>query len=199
MSLSARSANLPLVVVPKRHVDDRGWFSEVYHERRLCELGIACRFVQDNQSSSRRAGTIRGFHFQRPPAAQAKLVSVLRGRILDVAVDIRRDSPSFGRHVAVELSAQSGHQFYIPIGFAHGFVCLEDEVLVTYKVSDYYAPAHDAGISWSDPDIGFPWPFSDADIIKSEKDSRLPHLKDLESPFPYDGHLLGVLTVVNLG
>ena len=136
-----------------------------------------CRFVQENQSNSKRAGTVRGFHFQRPPAAQAKLVSVLRGRILDVAVDIRRGSPSFGNYVSIELSAEGGEQLYIPTGFAHGFVTLEDDVVVTYKTSDYYAPSHEAGICWNDPDIGFPWPFKDADTIKSDKDGRLPRLK----------------------
>jgi dTDP-4-dehydrorhamnose 3,5-epimerase len=187
---SPRSPHLPLVIVPKRHFDDRGWFSETFHEQRLHDLGITCTFVQENQSSSGRAGTVRGFHFQRPPAAQAKLVSVLRGRILDVAVDIRHGSPSFGKHVSIELSADGGQQLYIPTGFAHGFVTLEDDAFVTYKVSDYYAPSRE---------IAFPWPFKDADIIKSDKDGRLPRLKELESPFPYDGHSLAALTVSNLG
>lgn len=199
MSIDATRSHLPVIIVPKRHVDDRGWFSEVFHDQRLRELGITCRFVQDNQSSSRRSGTLRGFHFQRPPAAQAKLVSVLRGRVLDVAVDIRRGSPSFGKFVSIELSAESGHQLYIPTGFAHGFVSLENDVLVAYKVSDYYASAHDSGILWNDPDIAFPWPFQDANIITSEKDGRLPRLKDFESPFPYDGHPLGALTAAELG
>ncbi len=190
---------LPRVLVPKRHVDHRGWFSETFHERRLRDIGIACHFVQDNQSSSKRAGTLRGFHFQLPPAAQAKLVSVLRGRILDVAVDIRRNSPTFGRYVSIELSAESGRQLYVPVGFAHGFVSLEDEVVAMYKVSDYYASAHDTGISWNDPDIAFPWPFKDADIMISDKDRRLPLLKDFTSPFEYDGHPLEPLTVLDLG
>ena len=137
------SADLPRIIVPKRHIDVRGWFSETFHQQRMRDAGIACHFVQDNQSHSERAGTLRGLHCQLPPAAQAKLVSVLRGRVLDVAVDVRRGSPTFGKHVATELSAESGGQLYIPIGFAHGFLTLEDDVLVTYKVSDYYAPAHD--------------------------------------------------------
>ena len=173
-----RFGGLPRLIVPKRHVDDRGWFSETFHEKRLRDIGITCHFVQDNQSSSKRAGTLRGFHFQLPPAAQAKLVSVLRGRILDVAVDVRRGSPTFGKYVSIELSADSGRQFYIPVGFAHGYVSLEDDVLVMYKVSDYYAPAHDSGIRWNDPDIAFPWPFKDSDIIISDKDRRLPLLKN---------------------
>ena len=191
--------NLPRIIVPKRHVDDRGWFSETFHEQRLRDIGITCRFVQDNQSSSKRAGTLRGLHFQLPPAAQAKLVTVLRGRILDVAVDVRRGSPTFGKHVSTELSAESGRQLYIPVGFAHGFLTLEDDVVVMYKVSDYYAPAHDSGIRWNDPDIAIPWPFKDADIIMSDKDRRLPLLKEFASPFAYDGHPLGPLTVTELG
>ena len=196
---STRSPDLPLVVVPKRYKDDRGWFSETFHQKRFHDLGIVCSFVQDNQSRSKRAGTVRGFHFQCPPAAQAKLVSVLRGRVLDIAVDIRRASPSFGKHVSIELSAEGGQQLYIPIGFAHGFISLEDDVLVTYKVSDYYAPSHEGGIHWNDPDISFPWPLKIENITTSEKDARLPYLKDFESPFVYDGHPLAALKICNLG
>jgi dTDP-4-dehydrorhamnose 3,5-epimerase len=196
---STRSPQVPLVYVPKRHIDDRGWFSETLHLQRLRELGISHPFVQENQSSSKRAGTLRGFHFQCPPAAQAKLVSVVRGRILDVAVDIRRGSPSFGNYVSIELSAEGGEQLYIPTGFAHGFITLEDDVVVMYKASDYYAPSQEAGICWNDPDIGFSWPFRDADIIKSDKDGRLPRLKDLDSPFPDEGQPLVALTVAKLG
>ncbi len=192
-------ADLPRLIVPKRHVDDRGWFSETFHEKRLRDIGIICHFVQDNQSSSKRAGTLRGFHVQLPPAGQAKLVVVLRGRILDVAVDVRRGSPSFGKYVSLELSADFGRQFYIPVGFAHGYVSLEDDVLVMYKVSDYYAPAHDSGIRWNDPDIAFPWPFNNTDIIISDKDRRLPFLNEFASPFDYDGHPLEGLTVSELG
>jgi dTDP-4-dehydrorhamnose 3,5-epimerase len=164
---------------------------------RLADIGIGCGFVQDNQSSSRRAGTLRGLHFQRPPAAQAKLVGVLRGRVLDVAVDIRRGSPTYGQHVSTELTAASGQQVYIPAGFAHGFLTLEEDVLVMYKVSDHYAPAYDGGIRWNDPDIAFSWPF--ADVITSDKDGRLPYLKDFDSPFAYDGHPLAPMTVTELG
>jgi dTDP-4-dehydrorhamnose 3,5-epimerase len=200
MSISSpQSPDLPLVVVPKRYNDDRGWFSETFREQRLYDLGITCSFVQENQSSSRRAGTVRGFHFQRPPAAQAKLLTVFRGRILDVAVDIRRASPSFGKHVSIELSAEGGQQLYIPIGFAHGFISLEDDVLVAYKVSDYYAPLQEGGIRWDDPDIAFPWPFKNENVITSEKDARLSNLKEFESPFAYDGHPLQPLRICNLG
>jgi dTDP-4-dehydrorhamnose 3,5-epimerase len=198
MSPTTLSANVPCSIVPKRHIDGRGWFSEIFHQKRLSELGIDVRFIQDNLSSSERAGTLRGLHFQLPPAAQAKLVTVLRGRILDVAVDIRRGSPTFGKHVSAELSAETGHQLYIPVGFAHGYLSLEDDVLLMYKVSDFYAPAYDSGIRWSDPDIAIPWPYGHAEIITSEKDARLPLLKDFASPFVYDGHPLGSLTVLEL-
>jgi dTDP-4-dehydrorhamnose 3,5-epimerase len=196
---STISMNLPRIIVPKRHLDDRGWFSEIFHEQRLRDIGITWRFVQDNQSSSKRAGTLRGLHFQRPPAAQAKLVTVVKGRIMDVAVDIRRGSPTFGKHVSTELSSESGRQMYIPMGFAHGFLTLDDDTVVMYKVSDYYAPMHDRGIRWNDPDIAIPWPFKDADVITSDKDRRLPLLMELASPFGYDGHPLAPLTVPDLG
>jgi len=186
---------LPRIIVPKRHRDERGWFSETFQERRLREMGINCRFVQDNQSSSKRTGTLRGLHFQLPPSAQAKLVSVLRGRILDVAVDVRRGSPTFGRHASVELSAESGRQLYVPVGFAHGFVTLEDDVIVMYKVSDFYDPAHDSGICWDDPDVGFPWPFAAMDLVLSDKDRKLPRLSEFSSPFAYDGHPLAPLAI----
>ena len=154
--------NLPRVIIPKRHIDERGWFSETFHEMRLRDLGIDCRFVQDNQSYSKRAGTLRGLHFQVPPAEQAKLISVLRGKILDVSVDVRRGSPTFGKYISIELSADSGRQLYIPVGFAHGFITLENDVTVNYKVSNFYAAVYEGGIRWDDPDIGFPGPFNAA-------------------------------------
>jgi dTDP-4-dehydrorhamnose 3,5-epimerase len=192
------ASSVPQVIIPKRQVDARGWFSETFHEQRLFDLGITSRFVQDNQSSSKQNGTLRGLHFQLPPATQAKLVSVLRGRILDVAVDVRRGSPTYGKYVAKELSAESGHQLYIPVGFAHGFLTLKDDVVVMYKVSDYYAPAYDSGIRWNDPEVAIPWPRKEADVIISDKDRRLPSLKDFTSPFAYDGHPLEELKVTEL-
>jgi dTDP-4-dehydrorhamnose 3,5-epimerase len=195
MLMSGDKGILPRILVPKRHADDRGWFSEIFHEKRLQEFGITCRFVQHNQSLSKRAGTLRGLHFQLPPAAQAKLVIVLSGRVLDVAVDIRQGSPTFGKYVSVELSVESGHQLYVPIGFAHGFLTLEDDVVVMYKVSDYYAQAREGGIYWNDPDIAFPWPVKEDEVIISEKDARLPFLKEFVSPFEYDGHPLADLTI----
>jgi dTDP-4-dehydrorhamnose 3,5-epimerase len=178
---------LPRLIVPKRHSDERGWFAETFHEARLRALGIDCRFVQDNQSYSKRTGTLRGMHFQTPPAEQVKLISVLHGRILDVLVDVRRGSPTFGKHVSAEMSAETGHQLYIPTGFAHGFLTLENDVVVNYKVSGFYAPAHEGGIRWDDPDVGVAWPVAPGAITLSEKDRRLPLLKDFDSPFAYDG------------
>jgi dTDP-4-dehydrorhamnose 3,5-epimerase len=187
---------LPRIITPKRHVDDRGWFSETFHEQRLYDVGITCRFVQDNLSSSKRAGTLRGLHFQLPPAAQAKLVTVLRGRILDVAVDVRCGSPTYGNHIAIELSAETGHQLYIPVGFAHGYLTLEPDVLVMYRVTDYYAPAREHGIRWNDPDVAALWPLEETDILTSEKDRRLPLLREFASPFGYDGPPLTSATLL---
>ena len=198
MGVARNPSSLPLVIVPKRHADARGWFSETFLLDRWHDLGIGCSFVQDNQSLSTRRGTLRGFHFQEPPSAQVKLVSVLRGRILGVAVDIRRGSPSFGKFVSAELSSDGGRHLFVPIGFAHGFVTLEDDVLVMYKVSEYYAPSCEGGIRWNDPDIDVPWPFDTATLIRSERDDRLPFLKDYQSPFAYDGKPLTELPTVSL-
>jgi dTDP-4-dehydrorhamnose 3,5-epimerase len=195
---STARGDLPRIIRPKRHFDERGWVSESCHPARLREIGISCDFVQDNQSGSKRVGTLRGLHFQLPPAGQAKLVGVMRGRILDVIVDIRRGSLTYGQYVSIELSAESGHQLYVPVGFAHGFVTLEDNVLVMYKVSHHYAPVHDSGIRWNDPDIAFPWPIKDDDIVVSDKDRKLPLLKEFTSPFLYDGQPLEPLSVTEL-
>ena len=191
--------DLPCVISIKRYVDGRGWFSEIFHEKRLADIGITCRFVQDNQSSSKRRGTLRGLHFQMPPAQQAKLVSVSRGAILDVAVDVRKGSPTYGKFVSVELSAESGQQLFVPVGFAHAFMTLEDDALVTYKVSTFYSPKHDGGIRWNDPDVAFPWPMPETQIVTSDKDGQLPLLREFNSPFIYKGHPLGPLQQVNLG
>jgi dTDP-4-dehydrorhamnose 3,5-epimerase len=198
MSVPCNPSPLPLLIVAKRHVDTRGWLSETFLLDRWRDFGIDCTFVQDNQSQSTRRGTVRGFHFQEPPSAQAKLISVLKGRILDVAVDIRRGSPSYGKFVSVELSGDSGRQLFVPIGFAHGFVTLEDEVSVMYRASEYYAPSREGGIRWNDPDIGVPWPFDATTMIRSERDDRLPLLKDYRSPFPYDGRPLTELPTVDV-
>jgi len=166
------------LVKVKRHGDARGFFSEVYKKSAFADAGLHPEFVQDNHSKSEKAGTIRGLHFQLPPYAQDKLVRVTRGRILDVAVDIRRGSPTFGRHVAVELSAENWLQLFLPVGFAHGFCTLERDTEVLYKVSAAYAPQCDAGILWNDPDLGIDWPVDARDAILSDKDGKLPRLKD---------------------
>jgi len=180
----------------RRFGDDRGWFSEIYNESRFHELGIECRFVQDNHSLSRPVGTIRGLHFQVPPRGQDKLVRCIRGRIFDVAVDIRQSSPTYGHWVGVELSAENARQLFIPIGFAHGFMTLEPDTEITYKVSDLYAPAQDGGIAWNDADIGIQWPLpSGVSPLLSAKDEKLPLLRDFVSPFVYDGRPLLPLNV----
>ncbi len=162
------------ILVPRRFRDIRGFFCETWNERRLAQAGIECRFVQDNQSLSEHFGTIRGLHFQHPPHAQAKLVRVGRGRIFDVALDIRRNSPDFGRWAAVELSAEDGRQVFVPAGFAHGFCTLEAGTEVLYKTSDFYSAPHEAGILWSDPDLAIPWPVDPGSAILSENDRRHP-------------------------
>lgn len=182
---------MPVIrIVPKRFEDPRGWFSEVWQRDRFIAAGIDEDWVQDNQSYSRPAGTLRGIHFQTPPHAQAKLVRCLRGRIWDVAVDLRSGSPTYGRWVAAELTAAKGEQLYIPAGFGHGFVTLEPDCEVAYKTSDFYAPDCDGGLAWNDPDLAIPWPLPGAAPELSDKDARLPGLKDFLSPFPYGGNPL---------
>ncbi|WP_156678071.1 dTDP-4-dehydrorhamnose 3,5-epimerase [Sphingomonas profundi] len=178
------------LIRPKRFADDRGWFSETYHQRRLAEQGIDTVFCQDNHSLSRPVGTLRGLHFQAPPHAQAKLVRCVRGSIWDVAVDVRNGSPTFGQWVAATLSADNGDQLFMPAGFAHGFVTLEPDSEVIYKVDDYYAPDCDGGIAWDDPDIALPWPAPADGPVLSDKDRRLPRLAQWTSPFAYDGRPL---------
>jgi dTDP-4-dehydrorhamnose 3,5-epimerase len=170
-------------VVPARFGDERGWFSETYRADALGAAGITNLFVQDNQSVSAPAGTVRGLHFQLPPAAQAKLVRVLAGAVLDVVVDLRRASPSFGRHLALRLDAARGEQLFVPAGFAHGFCTLEPDTAVAYKVDAYYSPAHDRALLWNDPALAIPWPVSAEAAILSAKDSRAPRLSDLPEMF----------------
>ncbi len=187
------ASTLPRLIVPRRFGDARGWLSETYSEQAFASYGITCRFVQDNQSYSARRGTIRGLHLQVPPKAQAKLVRAVRGRILDVAIDLRRGSPTYGRFVSAELSAENGRQLFIPIGFAHGFCTLDDAVDVVYKVSDFYAPECEQGLRWDDPTIAVPWPLDVGEARMSEKDARLPLLADWTSPFEYGGDPLAPL------
>lgn len=179
-----------LLLTPRRFADERGWFMETYHERRYRDLGVTAAFVQDNHSYSAPPGTIRGIHFQRAPHAQAKLVRCLRGRIYDVAVDLRRDSPTFGQHVAAELSADNGHQLFVPAGYGHAFMTLESDCEVAYKVDDFYAPETEGGVRWDDPTLGIDWPLAAAgatDAILSARDAILPLLADAELDFAYDG------------
>jgi len=180
------------LIRPRRFGDDRGWFTETYNRDAFVTLGIECTFVQDNHSLSMPAFTLRGLHFQTPAHGQDKLVRCIRGQIFDVAVDVRRGSPTYGRWVGAELSAENGHQLFVPIGFAHGFVTLEPECEVTYKCSDTYSPAHDGGIRWDS--IGIDWPLPTGVTPElSSKDKVQPTLADFDSPFPYDGRPLAPL------
>ncbi|RTQ49664.1 dTDP-4-dehydrorhamnose 3,5-epimerase [Hymenobacter gummosus] len=172
-----------LELVPRVFGDARGSFLESFSARLLAEkAGIREDWVQDNQSVS-AAGVLRGLHFQRPPYAQAKLVRVARGRALDVVVDIRRDSPTFGQHTQVLLSAERANIVYIPTGFAHGFVSLDDDTIFLYKCSNYYEPAHEGGLLWNDPALNIRWGDEDFVPIVSPKDEILPTLAELNSPF----------------
>ncbi len=178
---------------PKRFEDDRGWFTETFNARKLSGFIPPLNWVQDNQSFSKLAGTVRGLHFQSPPHGQAKLVSCIRGAIFDVVVDVRKDSPTYGQHISIELSADNGRQLYIPVGFAHGLMTLQPNTQVSYKVSDYYAPECEGGIVWNDPDLNIAWPIHSEQTPLSPKDGVLPRLKDFESPFAYDGVPLSLI------
>lgn len=179
------------IVRPRRLGDARGWFSETYSAVAFRDLGIECSFVQDNHSFSAAPFTLRGLHFQSPPFAQDKLVRCVRGRVFDVAVDIRRGSPTFGEWVGVELSADRGEQIFIPIGFAHGFLTLEPDSEVIYKCSAGYAPHHEGGVRWDDPDLAIEWPLPRGHTPElSPKDRDQPSLKQLAASFDYDGRPL---------
>lgn len=180
-----------------RHGDARGWFSETWSERRFRAAGVECRFVQDNQSRSEAAGVVRGLHFQHPPFAQAKLVRCLRGAILDVVVDIRAGSPTFGRGLGVELSEANGEQLFIPAGFAHGFATLTPGAEVAYKVSAPYSPEHEGGLAWDDPALDVKWPIARDAAALSARDQVWPRLDALDTPFTGDAPMR--LAVVNLG
>ncbi|QNE40881.1 dTDP-4-dehydrorhamnose 3,5-epimerase [Hymenobacter sp. NBH84] len=167
-------------VLPRVFGDARGAFFESFSAEKMTAAGITGDWVQDNQSRSDR-GVVRGLHFQAPPFAQAKLVRVASGRALDVIVDIRKGSPTYGQHVAVELDAERYNMFYVPVGFAHGFTALEDNTLFLYKCTNYYAPQAEGGLRWNDPALGIDWGVTDATV--SVKDQVLPLLKDFVSPF----------------
>lgn len=179
--LSVEETAIPAVkiVTPKKFGDHRGFFSETWSRKAFSEAGLDLDFVQDNQSLSAPIGTLRGLHFQSPPFAQDKLVRVTRGRILDVAVDIRASSPTFGRHVAVELSAENWRQLLVPVGFAHGFVTLEPDTEVLYKVTAPYAPENDHGLAFDDPALGIDWRLPLSDLTLSDKDRKHPRLAEM--------------------
>jgi dTDP-4-dehydrorhamnose 3,5-epimerase len=164
---------------PRIYRDHRGFFSETYNRANLAAVGLDLEFVQDNHSLSAQPGVIRGLHFQIPPFAQDKLLRVVRGSILDVAVDLRSESPTYGKHVARVISAAEWNQILVPIGFAHGFCTLESDTEVIYKVTNYYSPQHDRGLLWNDPDLGIAWPFQEAEAILSDKDTKHPKLSQL--------------------
>jgi dTDP-4-dehydrorhamnose 3,5-epimerase len=184
--LSVEPTAIPAVKIltPKKHGDHRGFFSEVYKQSDLAAAGINLTFVQDNHSLSAQVGTLRGLHFQSAPFAQDKLVRVTKGRILDVAIDIRASSPTFGQHVAVELSAENWRQILVPIGFAHGFVTLEPDTEVLYKVTAPYGPANDHGLAFDDPALGIDWRLPHGELVLSDKDRKHPRLADL--PYYFD-------------
>jgi dTDP-4-dehydrorhamnose 3,5-epimerase len=181
---------LPAVreIVPRRLQDARGFFSEVWREDTMRAAGIDCSFVQENHALSRPAGTVRGLHFQIGKTAQTKLVRCPRGSILDIAVDIRRGSPTFGRHAAVVLSAENWKQLYVPAGFAHGYCTLEPETEVLYKVTAYFDPSSERGLAWDDPDLGIAWPVAIENAVLAAKDRTYPRLADLPDFFPFSDY-----------
>ncbi|WP_375571389.1 dTDP-4-dehydrorhamnose 3,5-epimerase [Ahrensia marina] len=183
MLIEATDIDVVKTLLPKRHDDRRGYFSETWKKELLESEGISVEFLQDNESLSVKTGTLRGLHFQAPPFAQDKLVRVARGCVLDVAVDLRRGAVTYGRHVAVELSAETGRQLFIPRGFAHGFVTLEPNTLVVYKVSAPYAPDHDFGLAFDDRELGIDWQLPNDALEVSDKDRRHPPLSALPAYF----------------
>jgi dTDP-4-dehydrorhamnose 3,5-epimerase len=175
-----------LILTPRRFGDARGWFSEVWNKETLAAKGIHHDFVQDNHSCSRDVGTVRGLHFQSPPHAQTKLVRCGRGRVFDVAVDIRKGSPTFGKWFGIELSAEDGRQLLIPAGFLHGFVTREPDSELLYKCTDVYAPACDGAVRFDDPDLGIDWGIDPATAILSDKDRAAPLFRNFTTPFVYE-------------
>lgn len=175
-----------LIIEPRLFEDERGYFFEAFSERKFAELtGIKTRFVQDNESRS-AVGVVRGLHFQLPPHAQSKLVRAVRGAILDVAVDIRRGSPTFGKHIAVELSEHNHRQLFIPRGFAHGFSVLEGDAIVEYKCDNYYAPEAEGAIRWNDATLAIDWKVADSEVVVSAKDKANPLFEECERLFDYN-------------
>ena len=173
----------PLEIIPRKSEDSRGYFSEIFRMDTFTERGPSAEFVQDNQSLSVKTGTVRGIHFQSHPAAQGKLVRCLAGRLLDVAVDLRADSPAFGRWISVVLSPEHNNQLWVPVGFGHGFCTLEPNTVISYRVTSYYSPEYDKGVAWDDRDIAVEWPdLADSETL-SEKDRNQPKLAELPAYF----------------
>ena len=168
-----------LLITPKRHGDARGWFTETWSKKAMEAAGLDLDFVQDNQAFNAKAGTVRGLHFQQAPHAQAKLIRSIQGVILDVAVDVREGSATYGQWVSAKLSGEGGEQLLIPRGFAHGYCTLTDDCMIAYKVDGPYAPQTEGALLWNDPDIGVEWGFADADVTLSDKDKVAPRLKDM--------------------
>lgn len=169
------------IIKPQVFGDNRGFFLESYSKKKFAKEGIDAEFVQDNHSKSEKKGTLRGLHFQAPPYAQAKLIRVVSGKILDVIVDLRRDSETFGKWESFELSAENFQMLFVPRGFAHGFITLEDDTEVLYKADNFYEPESEGGIAWNDSDLKINWPIENP--ILSERDSKWPNLKNLDNPF----------------
>lgn len=188
--MEVKQTQIPGVVIiePRLFKDDRGYFFESFSERDFNTQVREIHFVQDNESKS-SYGVLRGLHFQKPPYAQSKLVRVIKGAVLDVAVDIRKGSPTFGQHIAVELTEENHRQFFIPRGFAHGFSVLTDEVIFQYKCDNFYAPQSEGALAWDDPELGIDWKIPTDKVILSEKDKHHPRLKDAEWVFDYYANL----------
>ena len=177
-----------VIVEPTAYGDSRGYFMETYQKEDFKAGGIDIDFVQDNQSMSTK-GVLRGLHFQKPPHAQSKLVRVVKGAVLDVAVDIRKGSPTFGKHVAVELTGENRRQVFIPRGFAHGFAVLSDEAILQYKCDNFYEPQYEGAVAWNDPDLAIDWKLPEDKVILSAKDTCQPRLKDAQWLFDYNENL----------
>lgn len=178
----------PVLLKTRRFADDRGWFMETYSESGCAKQGIHDRFVQDNHSRSVFEGTIRGIHFQKPPYAQAKLVRCVKGAIIDYAVDLRAGSPTYGKWLSAELSAENDFQLYVPVGYGHAFVTTQPDSEVVYKVSDVYAQDCEGGVIWNDAALGIDWKLPASGPVLSQKDAILSTLAEFESPFAYDGN-----------
>lgn len=187
MDISETAVPGVLLLTPRRFGDNRGWFSETWSARTMAAQGLTFDWVQDNHSHSAEAGTVRGLHYQAPPMAQTKLVRVIRGAVLDVAVDVRFGSPTFGQWIAEELSEENGVQLLVPKGFLHGFVTLQPQTDVLYKVDAFYSGEHDGGVRFDDPDLGIDWGIDPATAVLSDKDANAPWLADWKNPFVQEG------------